>query len=103
MYSDASEYVVAVADAEEEGVGIWAQAVQSLYLCLVLIGPAMLSVILLCYPYAYAMKSQQVASVGVIYTLVFLLLMCVFSVAVLPCILLSRLFISVVAPTGLQV
>mmetsp|Transcript_29201 Transcript_29201/g.64830 ORF Transcript_29201/g.64830 Transcript_29201/m.64830 type:complete len:220 (-) Transcript_29201:64-723(-) len=97
--SSSSEYLLASVEeeAEEEAVGIWTQAWNALFLCLVLIGPAMLSVILLCYVVGMSMQSQQVACVGVVYTLLFLVLMGLYGAAVLPCILLSRLFISVVA------
>jgi hypothetical protein len=98
--SSSSEFFLSSVEeeAEEEAVGIWTQAWNALFLCLVLIGPAMLSVILLCYVAGMSMQSQQVACVGVVYTLLFLVLMGLFCAAVLPCILLSRLFISVVAP-----
>mmetsp|Transcript_15092 Transcript_15092/g.25156 ORF Transcript_15092/g.25156 Transcript_15092/m.25156 type:complete len:102 (-) Transcript_15092:78-383(-) len=63
-------------------------------MCLTMIGPFFLAVILVCYFLGMIHQSQAIACVGVVYTLLFLTIMGSYTVVMLPCILISRLFTS---------
>ena len=87
---------------ESEIVSVWNQCWDALYLCLTTIGPIFLAVILYCYFAGMVKQSQAIASVGVVYTLLFITIMGTYVVAMLPFILISRVFTSLVAPNGSQ-
>lgn len=81
-----------------EIVSLWNQTWGALYLCLTTIGPVFLTVILVSYALGTLQQSQAIATVGVVYTLLFLTIMGSYSVVILPCILISRVFTSIVSP-----
>lgn len=85
---------------ELEIVSVWNQCWDALYLCLTIIGPLFTGTILVCYFLGMIKQSQAIASVGVVYTLLFITIMGSYAIAILPFILISRVFTSFVAPQG---
>ena len=85
---------------ELEIVSVWNQCWNALYLCLTIIGPLFSGTILICYFLGMIKHSQAIASVGVVYSLLFISIMGSYTIAILPFILISRLFTSFVAPQG---
>lgn len=83
---------------EAEIIDIWNQCWSALYLCISTIGPIFLAVILIAYLSSKMTASQMIASVGVVFTYVFLLIMVGYTVAIVPFVLISRIFTSLVAP-----
>jgi hypothetical protein len=93
-----SEPVVGKSPDEAEIVGLWNQVWTALFMCLALMGPVFLTIVFGCYTLGFIQQSQAIACVGVIYTLLFLTIMGSYCLVILPCILLSRLFTSLIAP-----
>jgi len=96
---------VAISDKlsdELEIVSVWNQCWDALFLCLTIIGPLFAGAILVCYFLGVIKQSQAIASVGVVYTLLFITIMGSYTIAILPFILISRVFTSFVAPQGSQ-
>jgi len=85
---------------ELEIVSVWNQCWDALYLCLTIIGPLFTGTILVCYFLGVIKQSQAIASIGVVYTLLFITIMGSYAIAILPFILISRVFTSFVAPHG---
>jgi hypothetical protein len=85
-------------DDEKEIVSLWNQTFGALNMCLTFLGPTFLIVILGCYFMGMMQKSQAIATVGVVYTFLFLSIMGSYTLVILPCILVSRLFTCLVTP-----
>lgn len=93
----------APADAEKsaddvEITSLWNQTWGALFLCLTTIGPLFLVIVTFCYFLGALQQSQAIASVGVVYTLLFITIMGSYTLAILPCILIARVFTSIVSP-----
>uniref|UniRef100_A0A7S3GQ38 Transmembrane protein n=1 Tax=Spumella elongata TaxID=89044 RepID=A0A7S3GQ38_9STRA len=83
---------------DHEIVSVWNQVWGSLMISLQTLGPAFLIIILSCYFLGTLHQSQAIATVGVVYTLLFLTIMGSYTVVILPCILIARVFTSIVSP-----
>lgn len=83
---------------EIEITSLWNQTWGALYMCLVTIGPLFFAIVMLCYFVGTLQQSQAIASVGVVYTLLFITIMGSYTLVILPCILIARLFTSIVSP-----
>lgn len=84
-------------DDEKEIISLWNQTWNALYMCLTIIGPAFLAIILGCYFMGTMQQSQAIASVGVVYTALFVFIMGSYILVILPCILVARLFTLIVS------
>ena len=84
----------------KEILGIWAQTWSALNICITTIAPLFLLVILGCYIYGKMNDSQVIASVGLVYAYVFLVVIGSYAVVIVPFILISRLITTLVAPTS---
>lgn len=96
---------VAVVPVDEENtsddveiISLWNQTWSALFMCLTTLGPVFLAIVLVCYFIGTLHQSQAIATVGVVYTLLFLTIMGSYVVVILPCILISRVFTSIVSP-----
>eukprot|EP01038_Epipyxis_sp_PR26KG_P015296 gene15296-20604_t len=83
---------------EAEITIIWNQSLTALMLCMGTIGPLFLALITAFYCFGLLFESQLIASVGVVYAYIFLLIMGSYGLFVLPVIVISRIFTSLVAP-----
>ena len=83
---------------ENEIVSLWNQTWGALSMCLTIIAPLFLVVIFYCYLLGTFKQSQAIASVGVVYTLLFFTIMGSYALVIVPCILIARLFTCIVSP-----
>jgi len=83
---------------EVEIISLWNQSWSALFMCLKTLGPVFLVIVLACYFLGTLHQSQAIATVGVVYTFLFLTIMGSYTVVILPCILVSRVFTSIVSP-----
>lgn len=81
-----------------EITSLWHQMWGALYMCLTTIGPLFLVVVLSCYFLGTLQQSQAIASIGVVYTILFMTIMGSYTLVILPCILIARVFTSIVSP-----
>jgi hypothetical protein len=88
----------AAADDDSEIVCLWGQAWGALQMCLFTIGPIFLVIVVACYFVGTLKQSQAIASVGVVYTLLFMSIMGSYALVTIPCILVARLFTNLVSP-----
>jgi hypothetical protein len=88
----------AAADDDSEIVCLWGQAWGALQMCLFTIGPIFLVIVVACYFVGTLKQSQAIASVGVVYTLLFMSIMGSYALVTIPCILVARLFTNLVFP-----
>ena len=79
---------------------LWDQFFVALDECMSTISPLFLGVILFLYIASIITKSQTIASIGLVYVFVFLILMFSFFFAIVPFILISNAISSIVSPGG---
>lgn len=96
-YSTPSPTLNKLAD-ETEIMSLWNQSLSTLLNCMTIIGPMFMIIILTAYVFGKIHNSQAIASVGIVYTLLFMIIMGSYVLATLPFILISRVFTSIVAP-----
>lgn len=82
---------------EKEIVSIWNQCWLALFMCMSTIGPIFLAIILTSYVLGKINNSQLIGSIGVVYSYLFLVIMGAYCCAILPFILVSRIFTSLVS------
>lgn len=84
--------------SEDEMVSLWQQYWTSLDMCMSTVTPLFLTLVLALYAFSVMTKSQTIASIGLVYVFVFLIIMGSYFFAIVPFILVSNAISSVVAP-----
>ena len=82
---------------DNEVISIWNQCWSAMFICMMTIGPVFLTITLISYTVSKITSSQAIASVGVIYTYIYLVIMGSYIVVILPFLVMSRLFTSLVS------
>ena len=85
---------------DDEVISIWNQCWAAMFCSTMTIGPTFLAITLMSYTGGKITSSQSVASIGVIYLYLYLVIMGSYLVAILPFILISRIFTSLVTAPG---
>ena len=84
----------------DEIVRVWGQFFTAMDTCISTVAPIFLSVVLVLYAVSVVTKSQIIASIGLVYVFVFLVIMFSYFFAIVPFILISNAISSLVAPEG---
>jgi hypothetical protein len=84
----------------DEAISIWNQCWSALFNSMMTIGPLFLAITLMSYAASKISSSQAIASVGVIYAYLYIVILGSYVVALLPFILISRVFTSLVSSPG---
>ena len=84
--------------SEDEMVSLWQQYWTSLDMCMSTVTPLFLALVLALYAFSAITKSQTIASIGLVYVFVFLIIMGSYFFAIVPFILVSNAISSVIAP-----
>jgi hypothetical protein len=87
-------------EEEEELVSLWRQSWTAINVSLTTVGPLFLILILLSYVFSQITQSQTVASVGLVYIFVFLLVVGSYFLATVPFIVLANAINALVNPTS---
>jgi hypothetical protein len=88
----------ALPSSEDEIVTLWQQYWTSLDTCMSTVTPMFLVLVLALYAFSAITKSQTIASIGLVYVFVFLIIMGSYFFAIVPFILVSNALSSLIAP-----
>jgi len=87
---------------DNEIVGLYQQYWSSLDLCMSTMTPLFITLILMSYVISALTNSQEIASIGLVYTFVFLGIMGTYVFTIIPFVLISNAISSLIAPNGLS-